>query len=90
MRTKAALISALTRQTCGTEEVVDWLEYAVKHGVEHLVPFRNMKASYVAYHNLDVALAILLLSLFMPFVVWHLVSNKCVRQLLFITKYKKD
>jgi hypothetical protein len=64
LRPRAQEVSALVRRAgSGPERAADWIEYAVEHGVGHLVPFRSIKASYLAYYNLDAALLLLLLAL---------------------------
>jgi UDP:flavonoid glycosyltransferase YjiC (YdhE family) len=64
LRPRAREVSALVRRDgSGPERAADWIEYAAEHGVGHLVPLRSIKASYVAYYNLDAALLLLLLAL---------------------------
>jgi len=55
-RTRATAISKLVRAKSGTEAILEWMEYAATHGVDHLVPFRTMSATYLAYYNLDAGL----------------------------------
>ena len=52
-RAKAKAISRLVQAKTGTDEILEWMECAVTYGIDHLVPFRTMKASYFAYYNLD-------------------------------------
>ena len=58
MQSRAEKISSLVRHKSGMEEAVYWIDYARQYGVEHLMPFRAMQSSYLAYYNLDVALVL--------------------------------
>ena len=53
LRARAKVLSELVQAKAGTDEIIEWMGYAAAHGVDHLVPFRTMRASYLSYYNLD-------------------------------------
>jgi len=80
IQTRANAISALVQEESGTEQVVHWIEYVVRHGgVDHLVPFRSMRASYAAYYNLDVGMVLMTLFLGFMYVSMILVKRCCAK-----------
>jgi hypothetical protein len=53
---RAESISKLVKAKSGTMDALEWIDYAMTHGVDHLIPSRAMKSSYLAYYNADVTL----------------------------------
>ncbi|XP_022098635.1 UDP-glucuronosyltransferase 1-2-like [Acanthaster planci] len=66
------LVSAMARDRAspmtGLEEVAYWVEYAVRHGTDHLKP-RAMQLSFVQYYLLDVIAIIVVMVTIMCFCV---------------------
>jgi UDP:flavonoid glycosyltransferase YjiC (YdhE family) len=77
LQVQAAAISRLVRSESGPEEVVKWMEYAASYGVDHLVPFRSAKASYVAYYNIDAGLFAAFLLILATLAITHAIS-RCI------------